>query len=143
MVPTGRRLVPATEGDVVIDWMLGASRRDGVDDFNSTVKVWRDDSADVTWNGTDYVAGVTVLYEGAARVRSQNTSAVAVQAGDRPFTLRTYDVQVPHDAAVTVDDHVDVVTSRDPLAVGLALRVIDVPKTEWVSVRNLVAVEET
>lgn len=127
----------------MIDWMLDASRRDGTDDFNSTVRIERANSASVTWDGNDYVPDQTVVYEGGARVRSQGTAAVVVQAGDRPFTLRTYDIQVPHTAPVGINDRVTVVASRDPEAVDMTLRVIDVPKTEWVSVRNLVAVEET
>ena len=127
----------------MIDWMLDASRRDGQDDFNSTVRVERPDSDDVTWDGTDYVPAQIVVYTGAARVRSQGTQAVVVQAGDRPFTMRTYDVQLPHDTDVRINDRVTVTASRDPLAVDVDMRVIDVPKTEWVSVRNVIAVEET
>lgn len=141
MVPTGRRLVPATEGPDVIDWMLEASARDGQDDFNSTVTVRRPTAA--TWDGSEYVETLEVIYTGKARVRSQGTNAVVVQAGDRPFTLRTYDVQVPASSAVAIDDHITVDASRDTLAVGLTLRIIDVPLTEWVTVRNVVAVEET
>lgn len=123
--------------------MIAASRRDATDDFQSTVKVWRDDSDNVTWDGDTYVAEQITVYEGRARVRTQGTSAVVVQAGDRPFTLRTYDIQVPETSDARIDDHIDVLTSPDPRAVGSRLRIIDVPKTEWVSVRNLVAVEET
>lgn len=129
----------------MIDWILGASRRDATDDFDSTIHLWRNDPNNVAWDDTvdDYVAAKLTVYEGGARVRSQGTSAVVVQAGDRPFTLRTYDVQVPETETAQVDDYIDVVTSADPLAVGVSMRVIDVPKTEWVSVRTLVAVEET
>lgn len=127
----------------MIDWMLDASARDATDDFNSTITVVRPDPSSTAWNGDEYVSANVSVYTGGARVRSQGTSAVVVQAGDRPFTLRTYDVQVPRSAAVEVDDTVTVDTSRDPQAVGVNMRVIDVPKTEWVSVRTLVAVEET
>ena len=125
----------------MIDWMLEVAARDGEDDFNSTVTVRRATGA--TWVTDEYVETTSTVYAGGARVRSQGTNAVVVQAGDRPFTLRTYDVQVPAATAVEVDDHITVDTSRDSQAVGLSLRVIDVPKTEWVTVRNVVAVEET
>lgn len=125
------------------DWMIDASARDATDDFNSTITLVRPDPSSTTWNGSEYVSADVTVYTGGARVRSQGTSAVAVQAGDRPFTLRTYDVQVPATVAADIDDTVTVVTSRDPQAVGVTMRVIDVPKTEWVSVRTLVAVEET
>lgn len=127
----------------MIDWMLDASRRDGQDDFSSSVTVQRNDSSSVTWDGSEYVPAVVTVYSGAARVRSQGTQAVVVQAGDRPFTMRTYDVQLPHDTDVRINDRVTVIASRDPLAVDVSMRVIDVPKTEWVSVRNVIAVEET
>lgn len=127
----------------MIDWMLDASRRDGQDDFSSSVTVQRNDSGSVTWDGSEYVPAVVTVYSGAARVRSQGTQAVVVQAGDRPFTMRTYDVQLPHDTDVRINDRVTVIASRDPLAVDVSMRVIDVPKTEWVSVRNVIAVEET
>lgn len=127
----------------MIDWMLDASRRDATDDFNSVVRVWRDDSDEVTWDGVRYVPEQITVFQGGARVRSQGTAAVVVQAGDRPFTLRTYDVQLPETVAAQVDDHITVVSSRDPLAVAVTMRIIDVPKTEWVSVRTVIAVEET
>lgn len=127
----------------MIDWMLDASRRDGTDDFNSSITVQRADSNSVTWDGSEYVPAVITVYSGAARVRSQGTQAVVVQAGDRPFTMRTYDVQLPHTVAVNINDRIVVTASRDPLAVDVSMRVIDVPKTEWVSVRNVIAVEET
>jgi len=126
----------------MIDWIVDASRRDATDDFQSTVGVSRPDSSSVTWNGTEYVPATIVIYDGPGRVRSQGTNAMAVQAGDRPVTLRTYDVQLPETVLVDVDDDVEVTASRDLAAVGLKLRVIDVPKSEWVSVRTLVAVEE-
>lgn len=127
----------------MIDWIVGASRRDATDDFGSQLRVWRPDSSSVVWNGTEYVPAEVAVYTGPGRVRSQGSAAVVVQAGDRPFTLRTYDVQVPETVTVEVDDRIEVTGSDDPQAVGLLLRVIDVPKTEWVSVRTLVAVEET
>lgn len=127
----------------MIDWMLDASRRDGTDDFNSSITVQRADSNSVTWDGSEYVPAVITVYSGAARVRSQGAQAVVVQAGDRPFTMRTYDVQLPHTVAVNINDRIVVTASRDPLAVDVSMRVIDVPKTEWVSVRNVIAVEET
>lgn len=127
----------------MIDWIVDASRRDAMDDFGSTLTVVRPNSASVTWDGSAYVPALLPVYSGPGRVRSQGSSATVVQAGDRPFTLRTYDVQVPESVDVRVDDRVTVTASRDPRAVGLSLRVLDVPKTEWVSVRTFVAVEET
>lgn len=127
----------------MLDPMIGMHRRDAEEDFGTTIKVVRPDSGDVTWDGTKYVAATVTVYEGGCRLRSQESNAVVVQAGDLPITLRTYNISVPHTASVRIDDKVAVTASDDPLAVGLALRIIDVPKTEIVSVRHLVAVEES
>jgi hypothetical protein len=125
------------------DHLFEMHRRDATEDFDTTVAITRPDSAGVTWVGGEYVATQIAVYTGGCRLRSQGSSAVLVQAGDKPVTLRTYDVDVPPSVTVLIDDLVVVTASADPVAVGLRLRVIDVPKTEWVSVRHLVAVEES
>lgn len=125
------------------DHLFAMHRRDQLEDFDSTVVGTRTTAG--VWNATTkvYDPTVTPFYTGGARLRSQGTNAVVVQAGDQPFTLRTYDIQTPSGTEWRIDDYIEVTASADPLAVGLKLRVIDVPKTEWLSVRNLVAVEET
>lgn len=125
-----------------MDAMFAMSRRDAEEDWRSTVTVSRDGEPSV-WDGTQYVPTVETVYAGGGRVRTQGTAATVVQAGGRPVTMRTYDVQIPPDVDVRIDDRIVVDSSTDPVAEGLHLRVIDAPKTEWLSVRNVVAVEES
>jgi hypothetical protein len=126
-----------------MDPLFEMHRRDAIEDFETSVAITRPDSSDVTWENDEYVAASIAVYTGRCRLRSQTSNAVLVQAGDRPVTLRTYDVDVPPAVTVQIDDLIEVTGSADPGAVGLRLRVIDVPKTEWLSVRHLVAVEES
>lgn len=83
----------------------------------------------------------TTVYAGPCLVTPEGGDRV-VEFGGEPTVIRSYTVSI---SDLTVDVHVeDLVTitdSRDPLAVGRELRVLDVPKSELVTVRRMVAEE--
>lgn len=84
----------------------------------------------------------TTVYEGPCLVTPEGGDRVQ-EFGEGPVALRTYTVSI---ADLTVDVHVEdtvtVTASRDPLLdAGRAMRVLDVPKSELVTVRRLLAEE--
>jgi hypothetical protein len=125
----------------VNDHLLAIHRRDATGEFWSTVRIERDSGE--TWDGENYVPVAETVHEGRATVRMERTSAVVVQAGDRPFNLRDLQVDVDPSWDVRINDRVVVVDSPDPLLADARLRVEKVGKTDWLTVRPLVCVEET
>lgn len=83
---------------------------------------------------TIYTGDCLVTPEGGDRVQ---------QFGEGPVVLRSYTVQIADTTtAVKVGDTITVTGSRDPLlAADRTLVVLDVPKSELVTVRRLIAEE--
>ena len=81
------------------------------------------------------------VYAGACLVTPTGGER-AVDFGEGPVVLRSYDVQIEDTSvAFRVGDDVTITDSRDPLAVGMTLDVLDVPKSEHVTVRRLTCEE--
>jgi hypothetical protein len=84
----------------------------------------------------------TTVYDGPCLVAPEGGDRVQ-EFGEGPVTLRSYTIEIPD---LTVDVHVEAIvtitSSRDPLlAAGRELRVLDVPKSELITVRRLLAEE--
>lgn len=84
----------------------------------------------------------TTVYTGPCLVTPEGGDRVQ-EFGGAPVALRSYTVSIADlTADVHVEDLVTVTGSRDPLLdVGRALRVLDVPKSELVTVRRLACEE--
>lgn len=83
----------------------------------------------------------TTVYTGPCLVTPEGGDRV-VNFGEGPVVTRQHTVQIEDlTVDVQVEDTVSITASRDPLAVGRTMRVLDVPKSELVTVRRL-TVEE-
>lgn len=81
------------------------------------------------------------VYAGPCLVTPEGGDRVQ-EFGEGPTVTRTYTVQIEDlTVDVHVEDTVTITASRDPLAVGRIMRVLDVPRSELVTVRRL-TVEE-
>jgi hypothetical protein len=56
-------------------------------------------------------------------------------------SLFTYELTVPYTVQVRLDMTVHIENSPDPQAAGLDLRVIDVPRSDWVPHRKVIVEE--
>lgn len=84
-----------------------------------------------TWdaglNRTVY-ATPTVLWTGQARVQAIRFRPAMLESGERPVTVRRFNIHIPLDCPpVPVGASVDVTAATDTQAEALALRVIDNP----------------
>lgn len=125
--------------------MLRALRREDRREFTSRARVTRPDTAaDPVWSDAenDYVTPDLIVYEGRCQLVATEQEARVVQAGDRAVSLRTYTFRALHDVTFANSDTVEMISSRDPLAVGLELRVIDLPKSDFVTTREVVLEEK-
>lgn len=79
----------------------------------------------------------TTVYTGACLFTPDGGDRVQ-QFGEGPVVTRTYTVGI-EDTSIEfrVEDTVTIDTARDPQAVGMELVVLDVPKSEHVTVRRL------
>lgn len=81
------------------------------------------------------------VYTGACLVTPEGGDRVQ-EFGEGPTVTRTYTVQIEDlTVDVHVEDTVTITASRDPLAVDRTMRVLDVPKSELVTVRRITCEE--
>lgn len=83
------------------------------------------------------------VYAGPCRLQRADVQALPVPVGQKPTTLRRYDLALPLAAArVQVDDLVTMTAATDPDTVGRRLRVIDVRAGSLVWQQDLVCEEQ-
>jgi len=109
---------------------------------NSTCTITRPDPDNVAWDGTQYVPETVAVYSGKCLLQPTPNEVRIVQAGDRARSLKTYKLTVPASVSALIDDDVTIGTSADGEAVGMDLRVIDVPKGDLTTVRTLTCEEQ-
>jgi hypothetical protein len=124
-----------------MDPMLEMHRRDETEDFESACIV-TDDGPTATWDGSKYTTVRKTIYSGPCTMRADTQGQRVVQAGDRPVSLSLYQLTLPYDVPVAIGQQVVVTASPDPLAVGRKLRITQVPKTDWLAQRTVIAEEE-
>lgn len=108
----------------------------------STCTITRPDSSNVTWDGTEYAPATIEVYAGTCLLQPTSNDTRVVQAGDRAVSLKTYRLTVPATVAAQRDDDVTVTASDDTQAVGMTLRVLDVPRDDLTTVRTLLCEEQ-
>jgi len=81
----------------------------------------------------------TDVYEGPCMVRPTANAARVVEFGGQAVSLRLYDVTLPADTAVQVEDIVTVTASADPGLIGQVMHVLDVAFDERQLNRRIVA----
>lgn len=81
----------------------------------------------------------TDVYDGACMVRPTAGAARVVEFGGAAVALRTYDVTLPADTAVQVEDIVTVTASTDPGLIDQVMHVLDVAFDERQLNRRIVA----
>jgi hypothetical protein len=111
--------------------------------FDSTCTVTGSGDSETVWDeeAKEYVTPPRTVYRGRCKLLAQAVQARVVQAGARAVSLFTYELYVPHDVPVRLDMRVHIDSSPDPQAAGLDLRVIDVPRSDWVVARKLIVEE--
>lgn len=81
------------------------------------------------------------VYTGPCLIRPAGGQRVA-EFGEGPVTLRTYDVTLDGEVSdVRVGDDVAIADSRDPALDGLSMVVLDVPKSDHLTNRQLMVEE--
>lgn len=97
--------------------------------------VWNDET------GTYEPAADVTVYSGACLVTPTGGDRVQ-EFGEGPVVTRQYTISIEDlTADVQVEDTITITDSRDPLAEGRTMRVLDIPKSELVTVRRLIAEE--
>ena len=81
----------------------------------------------------------TDVYEGPCMVRPTAGAARVVEFGGQAVSLRLYDVTLPADTAVEVEDIVTVTGSPDPGLIGQVMHILDVAFDERQLNRRIVA----
>lgn len=80
------------------------------------------------------------VYEGPCSVEADPNRASEVNAAGELVTIRRYIIGTPwHVTAVAEDDRFELVESKDPILVGVGMRVRDVPAATFVTARRIIA----
>lgn len=110
----------------------------------ATCTITRPGAGDPVWNdetGTYDDPPPTTVYSGACLVTPTGGDRVQ-EFGEGPVVTRQYTISIEDlTADVHVEDTITITDSRDPLAEGRTMRVLDIPKSELVTVRRLIAEE--
>lgn len=84
----------------------------------------------------------TPVYTGPCLIVAEGGDRVQ-EFGEGPVALRSYACSIADSTVdVRVEDVVTITDSRDPRLVGAQMRVLDVPKSELVTVRRLILEEQ-
>jgi hypothetical protein len=116
-------------------------RRDQERMFEAVCTITGPAEGEEVWDGEQYVTPTQTVYRGPCTLRPQAVQARVVQAGSRAVSLFTYELTVPYTVQVRLDMTVHIENSPDPQAAGLDLRVIDVPRSDWVPHRKVIVEE--
>jgi hypothetical protein len=111
--------------------------------FDSTCTIAGPDGSEAVWDDSagEYVTPTKTVYQGRCKLLAQVVQVRVVQSGSRAVSLFTYELYVPYEVPVRLNMTVHIDSSPDPQAAGLDLRVIDVPRSDWVVVRKVIVEE--